>query len=433
MGPLPSAHIVRASLVITLMAVLTALSVLTASAENTGKSPVIESFLAEAVQNNPEIKSLERHVEALEQKPSQARSLDDPMVKFAVANLPVDSFSFDREAMTQKQVQVMQKFPFPGTLDLKGTIAEKDLAVAKAELDEKKNSVIRQVRVLYNNLLFLDRTLMITKDSRDLLSEVITTAETRYAAGKGGQREIVKARMELSGLIQKTLLLTQQREAAAARFNTLLNRPVGNDLTVTGEIEPELITYSLDELITIAEETRPALKGIKEKVEQSRLAIDLAEREYYPGMDIGISYGQRDDSDLTERPDFISASVTFNIPLWYRTKESRKVTEKKADHRKAEEQYFSVRNSIHSRIRELTSQIEMKALEIELFKTGFIPQSTVSFESAMSGYRVNSVDFLSLINNLITLYNYKIQYYRTITDYQNSLAELEEVIGRRLL
>jgi cobalt-zinc-cadmium efflux system outer membrane protein len=415
------------------MAVLTALSVLPVSAENTGSSPALDSLLAEAVQNNPEIKSLERHIEALEQRPSQARSLDDPLLKFAVANLPVDSFSFGQEAMTQKQIQVMQKFPFPGTLDLKGTIAEKDLSVAKAELDEKKNSVIRQVRVLYNTLLFLDRTLMITKDSRDLLSEVITTAETRYAAGKGGQREIVKARMELSGLIQKILLLTQQREAAAARFNTLLNRPVGNELTVTGEIEPELITYSLDELISIAEETRPALKGMKEKVEQSRLAIDLAEREYYPGMDIGISYGQRDDSDLTERPDFISASVTFNIPLWYKTKERRKVSEKKADHGKTEEQLVSLRNGIHSRIRELTSQIEMKEQEIELFKTGFIPQSTVSFESTMSGYRVNSVDFLTLINNLITLYNYKIQYYRTLTDYQNSLAELEEVIGRRLL
>lgn len=430
MGPFSSDHSMRTAFLIVFTLVLTAAAV---SAENAGSGPAIEAYIAEAIQNNPEIKSLQRRLEALEQRPSQARSLDDPMVRLAVANLPVDTFSFDQEAMTQKQIQVMQKFPFPGTLDLKGDIAEKDVAFAKTELDEKKNSVTRQVRMLYNDLLFLEKALTITEDSRDLLAEVIATAETRYAAGKGSQQEIVKARIELSGLIQKVLVLRQQRETAAARFNTLLNRPVRNDLVVTGEMARSSLAYTLEELTAIADDTRPELSGLKEKIEQSRLAVDLAEREYYPGMEVGVSYGQRDDSDLVERPDFFSASVTFNIPLWYRTKESRKVTETKADHKRVEEQYAAARNSIHFRISELTSRLEMKAQEIELYETGFIPQSTVSFESAMSGYRVNSVDFLTLINNLIGLYNYKIQYYRALTEHENSLAELEETIGRRLL
>ena len=74
----------------------------------------------------------------------------------------------------------------------------------------------------------------------------------------------------------------------------------------------------------------------------------------------------------------------------------------------------------------------MYSQEIELFKTGLIPQSTLSFESAMSGYRVNKIDFLTLINNQIGLYNYKIEYYRAIADHENSLARLEETVGKRL-
>ena len=91
-----------------------------------------------------------------------------------------------------------------------------------------------------------------------------------------------------------------------------------------------------------------------------------------------------------------------------------------------------MKNNISFRLRELLSQVDMYSQEIELFKTGLIPQSSLSFESAMSGYRVNKVDFLTLVNNQINLFNYKIEYYRAIADHENSLAGLEETVGKRL-
>jgi outer membrane protein TolC len=419
-------------IIIQIILALTVLSILPVSAEYLNRHSELESLISEAVKNNPELSSFKEGIEVYEQRTSQATSLDDPRLKLAVANLPVDSWDFDEEAMTQKQIQVMQKIPYPGKLELRGDIAAKDIAIAKTEFDEKKNSLIREVKVIYNKLLFLDMALKVTGDTRSLLAEFIKTAETRYAAGKGGQREILKARMELSRIIQKIISLGQKREAAGAYMNTLLNRPVENDVHIAGQLEPTPLVFAFDELRKIAEETRPMLRGREQKIEQSRLAIQLAEKEYYPDMDFGVSYGQRDNSDTDDRSDFISASVTVNIPLWHKTKESRKVTEKRADQRRAEEQYLSMRNSIYFRLKELLSEIDMNSQEAELFKTGFIPQSTLSFESAMSGYMVNKVDFLTLINNQISLYNYKIEYYRAIADRENSLAELEEAVGRRL-
>jgi hypothetical protein len=42
------------------------------------------------------------------------------------------------------------------------------------------------------------------------------------------------------------------------------------------------------------------------------------------------------------------------------------------------------------------------------------------------------VDFITLVNNQITLYNYEIDYYRALTAYEKKVAELEAVVGRRL-
>jgi outer membrane protein TolC len=77
-----------------------------------------------------------------------------------------------------------------------------------------------------------------------------------------------------------------------------------------------------------------------------------------------------------------------------------------------------MRNNVFFQIKDLLAEIEKSREEIELFKTGLIPQSRASLESALAGYGVNKVDFLTLVNNEITLYNY---------------AELEAAIGKRLI
>jgi len=401
-------------------------------AQGTDRYSAINGLIDEALLNNPELRALEEKINAFEQRPSQARSLDDPMLKMSIANLPVDTFRFDQEPMTQKLISVQQKLPFPGKLELKGGIAERELDVAGEEYIEKKNIMAKQIKVTYNNLLFLEKAIALTSESRDLLKDAIRTAETKYSVGKGNQQDVVKAGMELSRTIRKIISLKQKKETAAARLNTLINRPVQDYLDVSGDLEQTPLLFSFEELRQIAWESRPALKGLEHKIGQSSLARKLAEREYYPDMDFGISYGQRDDLGAVKRADFFSASVAINIPLWYMTKESRKVSEEMANERRAQEQYNAMKNSIDFRLKELAAEIDYYRQEIELLRTGLMPQSVLSYEASVSGYGVNKVDFPALINNQISLYNYKIEYYRAVADHENSIAELEETAGRPL-
>jgi outer membrane protein TolC len=45
---------------------------------------------------------------------------------------------------------------------------------------------------------------------------------------------------------------------------------------------------------------------------------------------------------------------------------------------------------------------------------------------------VGKVDFLTLLDNRLTLFNFEKEYYRTLGEYQISLARLEWVVGARL-
>ena len=70
---------------------------------------------------------------------------------------------------------------------------------------------------------------------------------------------------------------------------------------------------------------------------------------------------------------------------------------------------------------------------LALFQSGIIPQSSIALESALSGYEVGNVDFLTLLNNAITLLNYEMQYYQELTKHEQALAALEPLVGVELI
>lgn len=397
-----------------------------------GGEAVLERLVNEAVANNPGLKTLEDREEAFSQRPPQEESLDNPRIGFSLLAVPTNSFSFNQEPMTQKQVSIAQKIPFPGKLPLKGDIARKETEIVREDYVEKKNDLVLQVKEAFRNLLLINKTIDVTKENRDLLREFVKTTETKYAVGEGIQQDVLKAQVELSKMTDKLIALDQKKESVAARLNTLLYRPVGTPFREAAGIDIDRLRhrdfdFKEDQLQQIAETNRPILIGAKRLIERYRLALRLAEKNYYPDFDFGVSYGQRQ-----ERPDFVSGYVMVTVPLWYKTKEDRKVAEEKWNVRQAVEQYNTVRNDMFFRIKDAVAQIGKYRKEIELFKTGLLPQSRAALESAISGYQVNKVDFITLVNNQVTLYNYEIEYYRALMDYENKISEIEATVGKKL-
>ena len=81
--------------------------------------PPLTEIISEGIANNQGLKSQAAKVEGLKAEAMAAGVLDDPRIGLGLLNLPVDTFSFSQEPMTQKQIFVAQKIPWPGKLSLK--------------------------------------------------------------------------------------------------------------------------------------------------------------------------------------------------------------------------------------------------------------------------------------------------------------------------
>jgi len=69
---------------------------------------------------------------------------------------------------------------------------------------------------------------------------------------------------------------------------------------------------------------------------------------------------------------------------------------------------------------------------LAMYEQGVIPQAAASLESALAGYEVGKVDFLTVINNLTTLLNFETEYYKELSNHEKALARLEELVGVKL-
>jgi len=69
---------------------------------------------------------------------------------------------------------------------------------------------------------------------------------------------------------------------------------------------------------------------------------------------------------------------------------------------------------------------------LKLIKTAILPQARQSLESSLAGYGVDKVDFLSLLDTQVTLLDWEIKYHRELADYEQTLADLEQAVGKSL-
>ena len=91
-----------------------------------------------------------------------------------------------------------------------------------------------------------------------------------------------------------------------------------------------------------------------------------------------------------------------------------------------------MRNEIQFMITDMTSMIERGERQLELYQTGIIPQASLQINSAMSAYRVNKADFMTLLDSQMTLYKYELEYHQALTEYEKNVANLEAVVGKQL-
>ena len=405
---------------------------LMAQAPVNAPQPLVE-LIEEGLVQNKEIQSLEAKVQSLEEEVSFAGSLEDLRLGFGVLNLPTDSWEFDEEPMTQKTVFLAQKFPWFGKLSLRSQRQALMASEQQAMLEAKKLELARKIATAYYELGFVLTNHGINERLTDMVTQLLKVAETRYASGEGLQQDVLQAQVELSKLIDEKIVLEKRRRTLRDQINELLNREQFMSIKPLMDLEyPEvqLDSQALKDLKEKSLAHNPWLRLRQAKVAQSEVEIKLAKKEYWPDMDFKVAYGQRDE-DFTGRdlPDFFSATVTLNLPVWAKSRQNKKLAASKKSHDAAIKSYHNLVKSLPYQVNVLATEIKNTQKNYKLYVDALLVQSEQWARSSLAAYEVGKVEFNTMVNAQILLLRAELQAKRYLYSIYQKLAELKELIG----
>lgn len=405
-----------------------------AVSQTTDTTVALPALINEALENNPNLQSAMKSWMASKSRIPQAGALPDPIISFRVLNLPTNSLDFNQEAMTGKQIAFSQNIPFPGKLGLKTRIAREGAQMARARFAETRIQLIHQVKNAYYDLYLVDKTIATVKKNISAFQQFVKIAETKYSVGKGLQQDVLRSQVELSKMMDRLIRAQQKRETVAARINALLNRPAGSSVGKPAELAFDSLSTSLDSLKALADKNRPLFEAWRARIRQSQESVHLARKNYWPDFGFTLAYTQREPLlNGGKGYDFLSGIVNLKVPLYFWRKQKRKVEETRSTFRSADDAFRDVRNRVYAKLDQSLSDLGKNARLLELFRTGIIPQASQSLQSALVGYQTDKIDFLTLINNQINLFNFELDYYRILSEYYKTIAALEAETGVQLV
>lgn len=413
---------------------------------------LLDSLLTRAREMSPQLRAAQARVTAARRQIAPAGLRPDPMLMAGIQNLPVREPGFS-DFMTMKMVGISQTLPYPGKLGLQRRVAERESDGTAATLTDVTRQVLYDVRAAYYELAFLDRALEIVQRNQDVLGTLIHLTETRYSVGSTGQSDVLKARVEAARLAETAVMLTTQRRVTVARLNAMLDRPSETPIAhptlpaailhaavadsasqirflapALGALAADSPLPSLDSLQALALRGSAALHAHETMIAAQRARVDLARKAGLPDIGVSLQYGQRQ-----AQPDMVTAVVSIPFPVHKRRNQDALTASADATRAALDAEHVAMQNDIRAEVARLHNEAERQRTQLALSVKAILPQSRAALASATASYQVGRVDLLTVLDHQATVFTTETDYYRVLTDFATTVAQLERITGTELL
>jgi len=383
-----------------------------------------------ALERNPMVQAALAAADATAARQPAAALPPDPEVRVGAMNLSLPGLSADMPGAMAPSIELMQMLPLPGKLRLNGEIARQSTAMALSEAGEVSWEVRARAAMAFYEVYKADRQIEVMEETLDWLRQFEQIATTMYSVGSGTQSDVLRAGVEVARMKADITRMRTMRTSAVARLNALLDRPA--TAPVASVVFPQLPASlpPADELMQWAEASRPLLARQRAGIEQAQAREELARKEIWPDLSLGVQYGRRGTDVGTEHMG--SLMVGFTVPVFAGRRQLPMRSEAAAMSRMAQAELADARAQVNARITELVADLDRARTLIALYRSEVLPQAEANITSALGSYRVGRVDFMTLVDAQMSANQYAQELYALLADYGATVAELEMTIGREL-
>ena len=381
-----------------------------------------------ALNGEPGYAALVAHAEALGEQAVAAGQLPDPTMRVGLLNYPINSGGFSTEGMTQAQLGFRQSFP-SGKSRESGTERYESLSLGmSASADARTRNVRTNVRSAWLEAYYWQQAHDIVTESRPFFVDLATVTRSLYSVGRKTQHDVLRAELELSRLDDRLIEINrhhmQSKAALSEWLGSAANRPIAEALPNWEDVPALEAMHS-----NLA--SHPAMAAADANIAASNAGVAHAEEQNKPGWALDLGYGYREGYLASGEPrsDFVSLSVTMDLPFFGKNRQDRSLAaalrERSASQYEKTELFrrlMSQLDSEYARWQDLTRRVT-------LFESLILELSARQAQAALLAYQSEAGDFADVMRGYIDDLNTRLDHVRLQVERGQSYAVLANLGG----
>ncbi|PQJ64762.1 copper transporter [Vibrio chagasii] len=363
-------------------------------------------------------------------------TLMDPKLKVGFGGLPVDSFQFDEDPMTNISVGLMQQFERGNTLDLQQKKASQQADGLALQVEARELTVANSMTQLWLELGYQQVAEGVMRENRRLLVELENYVQTNYSIGKSEAQDLLNAQLQVSKLDEKL----QANQQVQRRLISQLSEWLGSDWLGTQAISSQTLdsqgtlkaTNQIDrsvlenKLATNLDSTKhyqllmehPLVKITDATISSNQTQVELAEQAYTPQFGVEVMYAHRQANNMAGEPasDLVSAYLTVDIPLFTGNRQDKTLSAAQHQVGAAKSQKDTLLAQMNAQVNALLVDKANLTQRLERYQSSLLPQASARIRAVERGYQNNTAQFNDVISATADELALKLEQQRLITD-----------------
>jgi cobalt-zinc-cadmium efflux system outer membrane protein len=397
----------------------------------------VDQAIEAAIKNNPQIQA------------TQARlGVSEAEILTAGARLNPAVVSDNGIAEKTYRLGVEQTIELGGKRKRRVAVAQAQRETVKAEINTALLDLRSEVRRAYTSLYNLQERQVTLENILQVAQELVTIAQKREQAGDISVLEVLQTDILRVNAQNDLQTLSVEVMNAKNRLNALLNQPLASTVTLAPPNTAPQVTatkappttpgtlqgrvsetgMNLDDLIDQALTRRPEIQLNLRNIELSRLQASLSRANRIPNLSLTVGPDYVAEPGQKEFNAFIVG--TLEIPVFNR--QQGPIQEAIARQNQFQKEQAALKNRVPLEVTNAYNAFKAIQDRIKRYETVLLPMSVAVTDKSRRAFQEGKTSILTPIQAQQAYMNTRLGYLQALSDFQNSISDLERAIGAGL-
>lgn len=299
---------------------------------------------------------------------------------------------------------------------------------------QSRQGLILKVKDAYFEILQAEKLEKVARQAVTQLAAHARVAGNFYEVGMTPKNDLLKAEVELANAKQDLVVAQNNAQVAMSRFNTLLKRPVDTPVAIEDVMTYEPFTGAYEDCVQTALKQRAGIQVADLGVKTAEKDVKLAQKGYYPSIDLRANYYSNGDNPGLDGGDGIADTdewdfvATASWTFWEWGKTRYGVKEKLSRLAQAKHNRSEIIDSVRQEVKEAYLRVKESEQNILTVQKA-VEQAMENFRMSEERYKEQVATSTEVLDAQTLLTKTQTNYLNALSAFNISKAELNRAIG----